>query len=120
MKSLLATILRASAPSLAEARTKLANLRLRTGGPRAFVAGLLCVPAATKLRRWEDGTRCPSRAACQLIGTQHAAVDGLKGLPLVELLVRQSVSATVDDSLPAAERIKAAGVVNQALNLMVG
>lgn len=64
---------RVLAPTVAEVRRLLVELRTRTGFTRAYLAGLLNVPKDT-LRRWEDCSRSPSGAACRLIWWMHCAI----------------------------------------------
>ncbi len=94
------------APDTDEARGLLIELETQTSLPRALRARLLGVPAHS-LRRWEDNTRKPDRAACRLIALTCAAVVGLDAFQIRGIMMEQANAVARDSSRAASERLKA-------------
>lgn len=114
-RELAAAVGRLPAPDADEARAILLGFRQETGFDRPFVAAILRVPLAT-VRRWEDGQRNPSRAACRLIGIVFDALKGMSAMQVIKLLEKQNMKVLTDTSRPALQRIEAGRVVVQLQN----
>ncbi len=100
------------APDANEARDLLIELAEQTGLSRPLRARLIGVPSHS-LRRWEDRTRKPDKAACRLIGLTCWAVRDLGPFELFKLMMEQSNKVAADRSRTAGEHLAALASIPQ-------